>query len=113
MSNPHEEILETMARLIRMEEPFALSTVIRTVAASAAKPGAKALIRSDGSMIGWIGGGCTRAAVEQAARRTLAMARPPDSTLAPSRQRRSPSQSSPTSCVSGGVVRVRRSAKQA
>ena len=72
MSNPRDEIVETMARLIRTEEPFALATVVRTVAASAAKPGAKALIRSDGSMIGWVGGGCTRAAVEQAARRTLA-----------------------------------------
>jgi xanthine dehydrogenase accessory factor len=72
MSDPREEIVETMARLIRVEEPFALATVVRTVAASAAKPGAKALIRSDGSIIGWIGGGCTRAAVEQAARRTLA-----------------------------------------
>ena len=72
MSNPREEIVETMARLIRVEEPFAVATVVRTVAAVAAKPGAKALIRSDGSMIGWVGGGCTRAAVEQAARRTLA-----------------------------------------
>jgi xanthine dehydrogenase accessory factor len=72
MSDPRDEIVETMARLIRVEEPFALATVVRTVAAVAAKPGAKALIRRDGSMIGWIGGGCTRAAVEQAARRTLA-----------------------------------------
>jgi xanthine dehydrogenase accessory factor len=67
MSDPREEIVETMARLIRVEEPFALATVVRTVAAAAAKPGAKALIRSDGSMIGWIGDGCTRAAVDQAA----------------------------------------------
>jgi xanthine dehydrogenase accessory factor len=72
MSSPRQEIVEAMARLIRVEEPFALATVVRTVAAVAAEPGAKALIRRDGAMIGWIGGGCTRAAVEQAARRTLA-----------------------------------------
>ena len=72
MSDPRDEIVETMAQLIRVEEPFALATVVRTIAAAAAKPGAKALIRSDGSMIGWVGGGCTRAAVEQAARRALA-----------------------------------------
>jgi xanthine dehydrogenase accessory factor len=66
MSDPREEIVGTMARLVRIEEPFALATVVRTIAASAAKPGAKDLIRSDGSMIGWVGGGCTRAAVEQA-----------------------------------------------
>jgi xanthine dehydrogenase accessory factor len=67
VSGPPEEIVETMARLIGVEEPFVLATVVRTVAVVAAKPGAKALIRSDGSMLGWIGGGCTRAAVEQAA----------------------------------------------
>jgi hypothetical protein len=38
VSDPREEIVETMARLIRVEEPFALATVVRTVAALAAKP---------------------------------------------------------------------------
>ena len=65
MSNSHEQIVETMARLIRIEEPFAPTTVVCTVAAAAAKPGAQALILSDGSMIGRVGGGCPRAAVER------------------------------------------------
>ena len=65
MSDSREQIVETMARLIRIEEPFAPTTVVCTVAAAAAKPGAKALIRSDGSMIGRVGGGCPRAAVER------------------------------------------------
>ena len=71
MSGPHEEVVTSMAQLIAAGEPFVLATVIRTVAASAAKPGAKALIRADGSITGWIGGGCTRSAVERAARQTL------------------------------------------
>jgi xanthine dehydrogenase accessory factor len=71
MSAPQEEVFASMAELIRAGEPFVLATVVRTVAASAAKPGAKALVRADGSMTGWIGGGCTRSAVEKAARRTL------------------------------------------
>ena len=51
-------------------EPFALATVVRTVAATAAKAGAKAVIRADGSVSeGWIGGGCARAAVLKAAQR--------------------------------------------
>jgi xanthine dehydrogenase accessory factor len=38
-------------------EPFALATVVRTVAATAAKAGAKAVILSDGTISeGWIGG---------------------------------------------------------
>jgi xanthine dehydrogenase accessory factor len=71
MSEPQDEVVSSMAELIRAGEPFALATVVRTVAAAAAKPGAKALIWADGSMTGWIGGGCTRSAVEQAACQTL------------------------------------------
>ena len=54
-------------------QPFALATVVRTVAATAAKAGAKAVILPDGTMHeGWIGGGCARAAVLKAARDALA-----------------------------------------
>jgi xanthine dehydrogenase accessory factor len=58
-------------------EPFAIATVVRTVAATAAKAGAKAVILPDGSMSeGWIGGGCARAAVLTAARDALADGKP-------------------------------------
>jgi len=54
-------------------EPFALATVVRTVAATAAKAGAKAVILPDGTVSeGWIGGGCARAAVLKAAKDALA-----------------------------------------
>src|SRR5215470_14058889 len=54
-------------------EPFALATVVRTVAATAAKAGAKAVILPDGTVSeGWIGGGCARAAVVKAAKEVLA-----------------------------------------
>jgi len=57
--------------------PFALATVVRTVAATAAKAGAKAVILPDGTISeGWIGGGCARAAVLKAAREALADGRP-------------------------------------
>jgi xanthine dehydrogenase accessory factor len=50
-----------------------LATVVRTVAATAAKAGAKAVILRDGTISeGWIGGGCARAAVLKAARDALA-----------------------------------------
>jgi xanthine dehydrogenase accessory factor len=46
---------------------------VRTVAATAAKAGAKAVILADGTLSeGWIGGGCARAAVLKAAREALA-----------------------------------------
>ena len=54
-------------------EPFALATVVRTIAATAAKAGAKAVILPDGTISeGWIGGGCARTAVLKAAMDALA-----------------------------------------
>jgi len=50
-----------------------LATVVRTVSVTAAKAGAKAIIRPDGTIVaGWIGGGCTKGAVLRAAREALA-----------------------------------------
>jgi xanthine dehydrogenase accessory factor len=57
-------------------EPFALATVVRTVAPPA-KAGARAVILPDGTIsAGWIGGGCARAAVVKAAKDALADGRP-------------------------------------
>ena len=57
--------------------PFALATVVRTVSATAAKAGAKAVILPDGTISeGWIGGGCARAAVLKAAREAIADGKP-------------------------------------
>ncbi len=63
------DILELVSDLKAKGEPFALATVVRTVSATAAKAGAKAIIRFDGAIsAGWIGGGCARGAVLRAAR---------------------------------------------
>ena len=48
---------------------FAIATVVRTLNATSAKPGAKALVLADGSIAqGWVGGGCIRSAVGRAAK---------------------------------------------
>jgi len=66
------DILDLVSAIKARGEPFALATVVRTVAATAAKAGAKAVIRPDGTISeGWIGGGCARAAVLKAARDAL------------------------------------------
>src|SRR5499427_6109037 len=80
------DILDTISTRKEAGEPFALATVVRTVAATAAKAGAKAVILPDGTIsAGWIGGGCARAAVLKAARDAIAdgrsrlvSVRPPD-----------------------------------
>jgi xanthine dehydrogenase accessory factor len=67
------DILDLISAQKETGEPFALATVVRTVAATAAKAGAKALILPDGTIHeGWIGGGCARAAVLKAAKDALA-----------------------------------------
>jgi len=66
------DILDLISARKESGEPFALATVVRTVAATAAKAGAKAVILPDGTISeGWIGGGCARAAVLKAAKEAL------------------------------------------
>lgn len=72
------DILDTVAKLKASGEPFALAAVVRTVSVtSVAKAGAKAVFRLDGTLSdGWIGGGCARGAVLNAARDALADGQP-------------------------------------
>ena len=68
----HVEVMELVAQLKAAEQTFVLATVVRTVSVTAAKAGAKAIIRPDGTIVaGWIGGGCARGAVLKAAREAL------------------------------------------
>jgi xanthine dehydrogenase accessory factor len=71
------DILDTISSRRATGQPFALATVVRTVATTAAKAGAKAVILPDGTITeGWIGGGCARAAVLKAAREALQDGKP-------------------------------------
>ena len=77
MSDHRTDILDAISSRKAQRQPFALATVVRTVAATAAKAGAKAVILPDGTISeGWIGGGCARAAVLKAAREALADGKP-------------------------------------
>src|SRR5271167_452963 len=71
--NRADDILDIISTRKSAGVSFAIATVVRTVAATAAKAGAKAVILPDGTISeGWIGGGCARAAVLKAARDALA-----------------------------------------
>src|SRR5260370_2545626 len=73
----HVEVMDLVTRLKAAEEAFVLATVVRTVSVTAAKAGAKAVIRPDGTIAaGWIGGGCARGGVLKAAREALADGEP-------------------------------------
>lgn len=66
------------------DQPFAFATIVRTAGSTAAKPGAKALLGSDGTILtGWLGGGCTRSAVKRAALDALQSGAPQLISVAP------------------------------
>ncbi|MEP2532407.1 XdhC family protein [Shimia sp.] len=61
------DLADAAQELRARDEPFAFATIVRTAGATAAKPGAKALLSADGTILqGWLGGGCTRGAVKRA-----------------------------------------------
>jgi xanthine dehydrogenase accessory factor len=69
--------MDMVSDLKQKGEAFVLATVVRTVAVTAAKAGAKAVIKPDGTITGgWIGGGCARGAVLKAAQDVLADGQP-------------------------------------
>jgi xanthine dehydrogenase accessory factor len=73
----HVEVMDLVAQMKAAEQTFVLATVVRTVSVTAAKAGAKAIIRPDGIIVaGWIGGGCAKGAVLKAAREALADGEP-------------------------------------
>jgi xanthine dehydrogenase accessory factor len=61
------QLLQLAQELCLRGEPFAMVTVVRAVAPTSATAGAQAIVCSDGSLYGWIGGGCTRQVVVDAA----------------------------------------------
>jgi xanthine dehydrogenase accessory factor len=67
-----DDLAEAAQQMRARDEPFAFATIVRTAGATAAKPGAKALLSADGTILsGWLGGGCTRGAVKRAALEAL------------------------------------------
>jgi len=67
-----DDLAEAAQEMRAKEEPFAFATIVRTAGPTAAKPGAKALLAADGTVLkGWLGGGCTRSAVKRAALQAL------------------------------------------
>lgn len=71
-----EDLLMLAAKLRSQGEPFALATVVRCERPTSAKPGAKALIRPDGSVAGWVGGACAEPVVAREALAALRDGRP-------------------------------------
>lgn len=67
-----DDILGLINELTQRGEEFCVATVVRTENATSAKAGAKAVVRGDGWIEGYLGGGCVQGAIQQAARDALA-----------------------------------------
>ena len=112
MTVDSEDVIDCMARMKGDAQPFALATVVRTKAATSAKVGAKAVIRADGSMVGWIGGGCTLGAVRKAAREALGDGRArmirvrPDAEAGDAGPAEEGTEEVRNACASGGTIEV-------
>lgn len=65
------------------EQPFVLATVVAYKSPQSAKPGSKAIIKPDGTMLGWIGGGCVQPIVLREAKQALQTGQPKLLTISP------------------------------
>src|SRR5262249_35918326 len=66
-----DELQELVRELNQRDASYALVTVVRAVAPTSAYLGAQAIILPDGTLHGWIGGGCARDVVIRAAQSAI------------------------------------------
>lgn len=71
-----DKLLQLEQQLSVDEQPFAVVTVIRAVPPTSTWVGAQALVEADGELHGWIGGGCARAIVIEAALQAIRSGQP-------------------------------------
>jgi len=69
-------ILDEWSELLARDEPFVLATVVAYKSPQSAKPGSRAIIKSDGSISGWVGGGCVQPIVLREAQQALKTGQP-------------------------------------
>ena len=102
------QFLEKAQRLSQNKEAFAIAFVINRQLPSSGKPGDKAVIEKDGTITGWIGGGCTRGIVLKEAAAALKDGKPRVVRISPE----GPGESRPgmidynMTCHSGGTVEL-------
>jgi xanthine dehydrogenase accessory factor len=70
------DILDQAGRMRAEGEPFVIATVVAYISPQSAKPGSKAIIKPDGSITGWIGGGCVQPIVVREAQNALNTGKP-------------------------------------
>lgn len=76
--------LAAAQNLSQSQQPFALVTVLRVTPPTSARSGDKAVVTADGTIHGWIGGGCAQPAVIKTVRAALQDRQPRTIRITPS-----------------------------
>ena len=95
--------------ITKEKAPYAVAMVVNRIAPSSGKPGDKALIFPDGTIKGWIGGGCTRGIVLKEALLAIQQGKPRLVNISPGAEndyQRQGVVSYNMTCQSGGSVEV-------
>jgi len=89
--------------------PFALATVVRVVRPTSGRPGYQAIIREDGSHVGWVGGACTEDLLVAEARAAMKAGLPRLLRVTPAAGLEIPAEGvveRAMTCQSGGTVEI-------
>jgi xanthine dehydrogenase accessory factor len=101
-----DQFLNKAAELLAKGEPFAVAEVVRYQAPISGKPGNKAIIVADGTMWGWIGGGCAQPVVQKEALKALADGQPRLIRISPSSSPEEGIVDYAMTCHSGGTLDI-------
>jgi xanthine dehydrogenase accessory factor len=100
------DLLELSRELTRQNKPHAWITVISVTSPSSSYVGAQAIVKSDGELSGWIGGGCVQSAARAAALRSIASAIPQRLRLSNTKDPSEAVDVRPMACASNGEVEL-------
>jgi xanthine dehydrogenase accessory factor len=100
------ELFELSCELTRQHQPHAWVTVIGVTSPSSSYVGAQAIVKADGELTGWIGGGCVQSIARSAALRCIAVASPQRLRLSNSKDPSEDVDVRPMACASNGEVEL-------
>ena len=101
-----DQFLSKADELLAKGEPFAVALVVRYEAPISGKPGNKAIIRADGKLWGWIGGGCAQPVIVKEALKALADGQPRLVRISPSSSPEEGIVDYTMTCHSGGTLDI-------
>lgn len=105
----HNAYLAKAQELKDTNQPYATAHIVRRKIPSSGKPGDKAIITADGTIHGWIGGGCTRGIVLKEALEAIQENKPRMVAISPDQETSNNIENTKIyrmTCQSGGEVEV-------